>query len=826
MSRDYISDLTTDIRYSIRALRRRPAFAAVALASLALGIGATTAIFSVLDALVIRNLPISRPEQLVVFGEDGFYSYGSYRAFTQASKHFAGLLATSEPRIAEVDLGSGEPENGAVELVTPSYFQVLGIPPSVGRLITEEASDTPGGSPIAVVSEAYWTRRLKHDAGILGTTVRINQFPFTVVGVASRGFTGLVVDSPTDIWVPLGMQRQIIPERDWLSSRPGSEEQSLRVFGRLRDGASREAAQAQLAALWVRQQIEVFGSKAASTAGRSGRQRPPMLFSAGRGVSYLRPMYTLPLYIIIATASVLLLLACVNLASLTLARAAAKRSDVALRVAFGASRGRVVRQILAEALVLSGAGMAAGLLLAHWAVPLLLRMISQNQDPVPLHAEVNWRAAAFAAGATLATTVLFGIWPALHASRVDVLESLRPVGRSSDRGRLYSGRILTAVQVSLSVVLLIGAALFVRTLWNLRHINLGFTTERLVQLTVDTRKAGYVDDAYWPFCRALVERIRAVPGVGAANLASNGVFAASDRSTSFKVPGFAPRSREDTVVNYDLVGDGYLRMLGASFLQGRDFGPEDSEGAAQTVIVNETLARYYFGDSPALGRAVNLHGVDREIVGIIRDIRDASLRRPPRRLCYVPFFQAEHDVHLARTARVLIRTVTPAESAMTDIRRALRARYPTLSISAMSPVEALIEWQLIVERMIATLSLYFGSFGVLLAMIGAYGLLSQHVTQRTREIGIRVALGAGKGTVLWTVARGTVGALVVGMGLGIGMAAGLSRFVTSLLFGVAPADLLSYATVAALLLGVAALAIYIPARRATAVHPMEALRYE
>jgi predicted permease len=813
--------LGQDLRYAVRVWKRNPGFTAVAVLSLALGIGANTAIFSLMDALLLRTLPVHKPKQLVVFGDNQGYSYQAYEVFRDANQWFSGIFATGGGIPTNIDIG-GEQERARVELITGSYFPVLGVPAALGRTLAPEDDRVPGGHPVVVLSHAYWDLRLDRDPQIAGRVIRINRSPFTVIGVATPGFSGLVVDRSTDMWVPVAMQREVLPDSDWLTRRPGSEHSSLEIFARLKPGVSPQQAQPPVSALWIRQQTETFGMT--PWLARRLAERPLKLLSASRGVSYFRRAYTLPLQVLMAITGLVLLIACANLANLLLARGNARRRELGVRISLGAGRGRLIRQMLTEAALLSVTGALLGLLVAHWGIPILLRLASNGPDPIPLKAGLDSRALAFAGFITMATTLLFGLWPALRTTQMDVYSSLKQAGGVAGPDRFHAGPWMTLVEVALSIVLLVGAGLFVHTLGNLRRLDLGLRLERLVQLEIDPFATG---KAYLRFSSQLLERIRALPGVESATLSATGIFARSDLRTSFNVPGFVPQHPEGVTANYDLVGPGFLSTLGIRLVAGRDFGPQDSEAAPKAVIVNEAIARFYFGGSNPIGRKVRIQGSDWEIVGVVRDVRDYALRQAPRRLFYIPMLQAgERGIGFLRLARFIVRTSADPESVMSLLRQAVRAESPSVAIRSLNSLPVLIDRQLCVERTIATLSGYFALLAVLLVAIGVHGVISQQIVRRTKEIGIRIALGALRQRVVWEITRGSLGAVVVGMLLGLGAAAALSSLVASLLFEVKPMDFLSMAGAVMALVFAALPAALIPALRAARLDPARTLRDE
>ena len=578
-----------------------------------------------------------------------------------------------------------------------------------------------------------------------------------------------------------------------------------------------------MSAVWTHHEAEVLGGR---TSARRAAQRPLILLSASRGVSYLRRTYRLPLQVLMVATVLVLLIGCANLANLLLARSGARRREVSIRLSLGAARGRLIRQMLTESALLSVCGALLGLLLAHQGVRILLQMASRGPEPIPLMAGLDWTVILFAVSVTVLTTLLFGLWPALEATRMEVALSLKQGGAVAGPSRFRGGRWLTLVQVALSIILLFGAGLFLRTLRNLRKVDLGILTERLIQLDVDAFAGGYQGQAYWRLCHDLLDRITVTPGVLAVSLSANGLFSGTSRRTTVGVPGFRPQSPDDTSPYYDFVGPGYFAALGIRVTEGREFGPGDSEGSPKVVVVNEGFARHFFQARNPVGRSVQIQGSDWEIVGVVSDVRDYALRRAPRRSFYIPVFQAwPGAMRFMRLAHFLVRGSGP-QAVMGSLREAVRLESPKLTIPYLNPVAALIDRQLSVERTIATLSGYFGILAVLLVAIGINGVLSHQVVLRTREIGIRVALGGLRREVLWEVTRGTLGAFAAGTVLGLMVSTWLSRLVDSLLFEVTPADPGSALGTIGVLVLAALGAALVPALRAAWMDPARILREE
>jgi predicted permease len=541
-------------------------------------------------------------------------------------------------------------------------------------------------------------------------------------------------------------------------------------------------------------------------------------------LSALRRSYEVHLNFLMIAAALVLFIACANLGNLLLARAGARRREIAARLSLGASRGRLIRQMLTESALLSVCGAALGLLVAQWGVRILLGMIGTGSDPLSLEMNPDWRLLSFMTAVAIAATLAFGLWPALRSTRVDLAPSLKESASSSSRDRSYASRLFTFVQVSLSVVLLCAAGIFLRSLGNLRGIDLGIRAERLIQMDLDLNTAGYTPEASGPMVQRLLDRIRALPGVESATFSRRGVFITGDSNSGFGAPGFIPANSRDGLAFYDVVGDRYFETLDIRLLAGRVLGPRDSQSAVRVIVVNEALARFFFPNGNALGAKVALKGPgrssagDREIVGIIRDARDHLVRQPARRRYYIP--AAQYDGNLGSVS-FLVRG--PAY-VIPQLRKAVRAADPNIPISRLSAATDLLDRQFAAERILATLAGYFGALALLVAAVGLYGSLSYQVLRRTKEIGIRVALGARKAHILWSASAESLGLVIAGILIGVAASIGLSRWIESLLYDLKPIDPGSMSGAVAVLALAAIPAVLIPAFRATRLDPARTLR--
>ena len=821
----WLDTVWQDVRYAVRTLRRSPGFAASAVLSLALGIGANTAIFSVLDAVLLRSLPVKDADQLLVVGTGGDYSYPVFQRFREENHVFQDLFATAEARMADVDLGNG-PERTNVALVSGSYFGVLGLSPVAGRIFTPDDDRVGGSQPVAVASYGYWQRRFGRDRALVGRTVTMNGAPITVVGVAPPEFFGERVGAAPDLWVPLTLQEVIEPGRDILGN---SNAAWLQIIGRRRPGLNVASAEAELTRLYRRALFDSFGTTLQSDTRRRIEQATVKLESASTGLSTLRVRFSRPLQVLMTVVALLLLIACANVANLLLARAAARRREIGLRVALGVGRARLVRQLLTESVLLSGMGALLGMLLASWSQGILLRLVSRDGRAVPLAVGLDARVLTFVLVISVATGLLFGLAPAWQSARADLMLSLRSKQATPSRGRFALSPSLVVIQVAISVVLLVGAGLFLRTLSNLGGVDLGFAPDRLLIVDVNPRLVGYHGERYAALCRRLLQQLKSVPGVASVTFSENGVLTDRDSSTSRMRPeGFVAGSQGPPQARFDAVGPDYLRTMGITLLEGRDIDERDQSSASRVVVISEQMARRYFANTTSIGRRM-LWGPGNalqnlEIVGVARDVKQHDPRDDMRLRFYVPYFQ-QARVELD-SVRFIVRTAAEPRAMSGLLRQAVHSEDHRLPIISVDTAETLADRTLVQERLVATLSAAFAALALTLTCIGLYGLLAYRVARRTNEIGIRMALGATRRRVLWTVVRLDLVLIVTGVTFGLPLALGASQLGRSLLFGVDPTDgwVLGAATLAMAFIGVLAGAI--PGYRASQVQPIVALRHD
>lgn len=821
-----VDTLLRDVRHSIRALAAQPGFAAVAVLSLALGVGANTGIFSLINSVMLSALPVHDPQSLVMLtnpasngltigkksGEREELTYSEFRQLREQSTVFSSLMASQiEPEPIPVTVDGFKAEEAAVQLVSSEYFSTLGVPALLGRTLS--ADDAPD-APNAVISYAYWQRRFGRRADILGTRIAIRQGLFSIIGVAPDSFFGDTVGQLTDVWVPLTLQPLVMPGREWLHERPGDGDKVmwLHVFARLKPGVRVETAQAA-ANVTFQQGLSVFYGSAETARKQWLRLRP-----AANGASQIRGQFAGPLKMLLVASGLVFIIACANLANLLLARNTARTREMSVRLALGAGRGRLLRQLLTESMVVAFLGGIAGLG-AAWM--LRAGLLSLVPDSIHLSDAPDIRVLAFAFILTLVAGLILGLFPALRTINVDALAGLKEQGRglTGSAAWLRTGKFVVAGQLALSLPLLAGAGLLLRTFQNLRQADLGYEREQLLMMRVDVQMAGYEDQRRLPVFQRLLERVRGVPGVRAASYSKSGLFLGSRSSGSVNVEGYTPSGGDGVSSVWDHVGPGYFSTLGIPLLAGREITERDHPSSSNVCVINEAFAKKFFAGRNPLGMHVNAY----EIVGVVRDSRSRSLRGEIEPRFYVPVAQ---PIDVPRFVTFAIRTAAEPSSVLAGVRRAILSEDPNLPITAASTLTELVNRQMAQDRLLARLSTAFGVVGLLLAAIGLYGVLSYGVARRTNEIGIRKALGAQHGAVMGMILRETGLLLLSGLVAGMFLAAAGSRLIASRLYGVEPTDPTTFVAAVALLTGVAFLAVWVPAYRASRVDPLIALRHE
>jgi predicted permease len=835
-----MEDIGQDLKFALRALVKNPGFTLVVVLTLALGIGANTAIFSLMDQILLRLLPVKEPERLVLLSGPGAFSgtvsshsdtvepfsHPMYEGLRDKNTVFDGVLGEYSTAV-HLTVGK-DTENVRADLVSGTFFEVLGLAPAAGRLFTPSDDKTPGGHPVVVLSHAYWVRRFGGAASAVGQTVGVNNEPMTIVGVAPRGFHGVEVGEPVDVFVPLMMQARVIPT--WLRGVGDWRARWLVVFARLKDGVSAAQAKASADVLYRQLLEEDFKTIKAPSERLRTRffQKTLEFLPGGRGTSPFRDSSKTPLLVLMGMVGLVLLIACANVANLLLARASSRQKEVALRLALGASRGRLVRQLLVESLLLSAVGGLVGVVFAAWTGDFLLRALPFEEATRVFTSEPDLRVGLFALGLSVATGLLFGLAPALQATRPQVFPTLKnettSVASSGAPVRFRKG--LVVAQIALSLLLLIGAGLFARSLANLRGLNPGFEPEHLLTFSLDPALNGYPVERRVALLKEIQNDIAAEPGVTSVSLAAEPLMTNSNSSSTIHVEGYAAKDDEDMNPNFNKVGPNFFETLGITRIAGREFTDADGAAAPKVAVVNETFARYFFGDQDPVGRRFGLgrrgDGNEITIVGLVRDGKTASLREKALRFVYVPYPQDE------RVGQMTFYVRSPLEPTVLARRmRAVVARADTtLPVTDLKTMPAQVRESLFVERLVAGLAAAFGFVAMALAGIGLYGVMSYAVSLRTREIGIRVALGAERRAVLAMVLEEVAVLTAIGVAIGLPVGYGLGRVVESQLFGIQAWDPLTLAAATASLMAAALLAGYLPAARATRVDPVVALRYE
>jgi predicted permease len=840
-----MTNLLADVRLALRSWRKAPGFAGIAILSIALGIGANTAIFTLVDQVLLRVLPVRDSHELVQitfsgsrygnnWGDGSELSYPVYKEIRDNNQVFQGVFARFGTAF---HVGAaGRTERVAGEAVSGNYFPVLGVGAALGRTIGEDDDRVPGGHPVAVLSYGFWSSRFASDPAVVGTTVSINGHPYTVVGVARKGFDGIEVGRQTQVFVPLMMKAQITPTWNALDERLW---RWVKVFARLQPGVSREQARAALEPFFKTVLERDLADRGFATAAPTTRQRYQdnrlSLLDASQGRSGLRRSLTTPLWLLMATAAGVLLIACANIANLLLARGAARQREMAVRLALGATRTRLVTQLLVESLMLAAAGALGGLAIAAATAPIVLGFFVNPDVPQPISTSPDWRILAFTAMVAMATGALFGVAPALQSTRPKIAPTLKDQATSVLGGQGRLRKVLVASQIAVSLLLLIGAALFLRTLDNLLRVDIGFESTRLLSFSIDPSLNGYDPQRVRQFTKSLLERLNHAPGVESAGLASVRLLEGNQWNTTMTVEGYQAKGDENSLQWANSISPGYFKAMGIPLLAGRDFNERDERTVAapkgtpdfRVAIVNERFVRHYFADGNAIGRRIGFGGdpntpTPMEIVGIVRDSKYTDVRDEIQRQVFFPYLENSQPSSFT----VYLRSSRPAESMFTLVRQTVSELDANIPVHGTRTLERQVALSLSRERLVATMTATFGTLATLLAIVGLYGVMSYTVARRTREIGVRVALGATSTAISWLVIREVLVIAAAGIAVALPAAWWLGRFVSAQLYGVTPGDPLTIGGAIVLLLLVALAAGLVPSARAARLNPNVALRTE
>ncbi|HEX6808551.1 MAG TPA: ABC transporter permease [Gemmatimonadaceae bacterium] len=856
-----VSDLWQDASYAFRTMRHHKSVVAIMIAILALGIGANTAMFTLIDAIMLRPLTVEHPEQLATIGDPqrtgsmsqgtpnpSLASYPVYQDLRDQNTVFSGLYANGRIDLlnatiphagASAPAGAGagaDAEHPTARYVSGNFFSVLGVRPVLGRTFADDEDKIPGDDPVVVLSYAYWQSRFGGDRSAVGSTMTINGTPMTIIGVAPKDFWGDIVGQRPNMWVPLMMQPVLDPHEAVLKDRSISW---LLLMGRLKPGVSLEQARAQITTIYTRTLIDHAG-KDLSGVERAMKRRPIRVEPGARGFSHYREALASFLYTLMAAVGLVLLVVCANVANLMLSRAAARGREMSVRMALGAGRGRLLQQLLTESVLIAVIGGAFGLLVAYWGSQTLLKLAAGGPRPIPIDVKPDGRILVFTGAVALVTALVFGLAPALRATRIQLAGALRAQGRNlvgAGGSRFVSpGKMLVVAQVALSLLLLVATGLLVRTTIGLLNADVGIARDQILIADVEAARSGYADARLVALMRDLIRRTSQVPGVASASLSENGIFSGTESGTSVEPDGFTARADSDTVVAYDDVGPGYFATTGAHLLRGRDIEARDNETAPKVAVVNQTMATYYYPNGDALGHHLTVGTNSFEIVGVVGDIEEQNVRAPHTRRFYMATLQlgcgpgADTSCVSGYPGQFYLEMrsrpgVDPARL-VEPVRRAITSADPSLTILSVEPLAENISASISAELLVAKVVSAFGLLALVLASLGLYGVMAYATVRRTAEFGLRMALGAQSAEMTRMVLRESMLLVVAGAVIGIPAALAAAPLLKRLLYGVSAFDPSSIAIAVAAMALTAAVAAALPAIRASRVSPMEALREE
>jgi len=834
-----VQNFVQDVKFGARMLRKNPGFTMIAVLTLALGIGANAAIFAVISAVLLRPMPVEHPEELVAVGDatrvhgwstgtPGTYSfsYPLYREVRDQNEVFTSLLASSRLDNARVMTSKG-PEDVRGRVVSENYFETLGVEPLIGRTFTSADCRVPGGDPVVVISYGCWQRRFGGREEVLGQTVRLNGTPLTVIGVMGPQFQGEVVEDQPDFWAPMMMEPQLMPQKRYLEDVNTA---SLLLIGRLKPGVTIAQAKANLDSVVQRALTGALDGRLSADdrdAVRKMKVNVPVS-AGGRGLSRVRAEFGGPLWLLMGMVALVLVVACINVANLMLARSAARQKEMGVRFAVGAGAGRVMRQLLTESLLLAALGGALGLLVAEWGAAALASMASAGSG-VKGRIALDWRVLGFTAAVSIAAAMLFGFGPALRFAKVKLAAALGEGTRGAGpRMKAQTGRLLLGAQIAVGVFVLMGASLLVRSLRNLETADLGYSRDKLLLVRVDLGANGYKDDTINVATEELLDRFAALPGVKAATASTNGLYSGSESSDVILLDGVRLADDQNETAD-DEIGPDYFSTIDVPMVLGREITRDDFAKHARVMVVNQTFVKSYFGERNPLGHAVKIQDSDHpnaqpyQIVGVAQDIRDHNVRNPARKRMYAPLSAGGFDETGAINFE--IRSENP-QALVNAVRQTVLGMNAEMMMDDPETANQLVGETLGSQVLVARLSALFGGLVLLLVSIGLYGTMAYNVAMRTKEIGLRMALGIPRAAVLWMVGREACLALLIGVAVGVPLGIAGGKTLRAMLFQVGTGDPVSIAWAILLLAVVCLVAAIVPARRAMRVEPMVALRYE
>jgi predicted permease len=834
-----MGNLLQDVRFGLRTLAKNPGFTIVAVLTLALGIGANAAIFSLTDQVLLRLRPVERPQELVVLHSPGkahgrtwndieggqSFSYPMYKDLRDRNEVFTSLLARYHVQVSVA--GQGQSQLAEGELASGNYFQVLGVRPALGRVLSPQDETAPGANPVTVLSYGYWARHFGSDQNILNKQLRVNGNSLTVVGVARSGFTGVQVGQVPDLFIPITMKAQMTPNWDGLADR---NDHWVTMLGRLKPGISVTKAEAGLAPLYrALMEGEAPALKLSAKDEKEYVNRKLVLDAGEHGRPVLQRDAKQPLLVLMAMVGLVLLIACANLAGLLIARGEGRQREIALRLALGAGRGRLVRQLMTESLLLAIVGGAGGLALASWTLTLIVNSIPDSAGASGLTSQLDYRVLLFACAVSLVTGVLFGLAPAIRATRTDLQSVLKDQGSSVSGGKanVRVRKSLLVSQIALTAVLLAAAGLFAHSLLNLKNQDLGVRPDHVLEFSLSPELNRYTPAQTIQLADRIRKGIEPLPGVRSVSESEIPMLANDNSSSNITVEGYNAQEDEDMNVDHNAVGPDFLATMGIPLLSGREFTEADIFNSPKVAIINEAMARRFYAGRNPVGLHFGFGGgkgtkIDIEIVGVVKDSKNTDVRQTIHPFIFLPYSQSQQ----AGNATFYVRTNQDPAALTVSVRNLLEGLDGNLPIYDVRTFTAQVDDIMFTDRLVTVFSLALGLLASLLAAVGLYGVMAYVVARRTREIGIRMALGATRQSVAWMVVREILGMLAAGLVVGLIAAYGIGRLIESLLFGVKASDPFVFVIAAVLLAVVALLAGWLPSRKAAGVDPMVALRYE